>query len=680
MSLLCLNMIVKNESKIIERLLNSVINIIDFYCICDTGSTDDTKNIIENYFRGRDKHGIIFDEPFKDFGYNRSVALDKCFKLFPAAEFVLLLDADMELVVGNFNKKETLARGDFFSILQGNLDFYYQNVRIVRNDGKYKYLGVTHEYIDRPQGARGIDLPKETLFIKDIGDGGAKSDKFARDIRLLTKGLEEEPNNGRYHFYIANSFYDNGDYLKAIEYYLQRIKLGGWIQEVWYSYYRLGLCYKNAGEIEKAISTWLDAFDFYKYRLENIYEIVYYYRCVGKQKIEYEFIKIARAILEEIVIKNIDIDSFLFLHKDIYSYKFEYEFSIIASWIGIKNISDNVVAIFNGCRDQNIITNTLTNMKFYDFRFAPRQQITFPFDVLTYKFNNGKIVNFKSSSSSILFIDGKFHMNVRYVNYRMDKKTGSYFECDSEKPISESKIISINSYVVLNNNFSIISEKIFEQKYEERLYIGVEDLKLWRAGEWIKFIGTGYHASNKIGIVNGIYGRYSNEHLFTEESLEAGELQPPAADWSCEKNWVFLKDDIIIYKWSPLTLCSLENTKLKITSKYAMPLNFRHVRGSTNACDIGKFNLFICHIVSYESPRHYYHMFVLFDKEMAKCRFSAPFKFDNEAIEYCIGLTIRYDDIVVAYSTWDNSTNISVFPLNKVLDFCKHDFDLNIFK
>ena len=43
---LCLNMIVKNESKIIERLLTSVLSIIDTFCICDTGSTDNTIDII----------------------------------------------------------------------------------------------------------------------------------------------------------------------------------------------------------------------------------------------------------------------------------------------------------------------------------------------------------------------------------------------------------------------------------------------------------------------------------------------------------------------------------------------------------------------------------------------------------------------------------------------------------
>ena len=47
---ICLNMIVKNESAIIRRLFDSVLPIIDTYCICDTGSTDNTKEIIDEYF------------------------------------------------------------------------------------------------------------------------------------------------------------------------------------------------------------------------------------------------------------------------------------------------------------------------------------------------------------------------------------------------------------------------------------------------------------------------------------------------------------------------------------------------------------------------------------------------------------------------------------------------------
>ena len=64
---LCLNMIVKNESKIIERLLGSVLDIVDTYCICDTGSTDDTVERIRTFMKAAGKPGCVYVEPFKNF-------------------------------------------------------------------------------------------------------------------------------------------------------------------------------------------------------------------------------------------------------------------------------------------------------------------------------------------------------------------------------------------------------------------------------------------------------------------------------------------------------------------------------------------------------------------------------------------------------------------------------------
>ena len=45
---ICLNMIVKDEAHVIERCLASVIPHITSWCISDTGSTDNTIEVIEN--------------------------------------------------------------------------------------------------------------------------------------------------------------------------------------------------------------------------------------------------------------------------------------------------------------------------------------------------------------------------------------------------------------------------------------------------------------------------------------------------------------------------------------------------------------------------------------------------------------------------------------------------------
>jgi glycosyltransferase involved in cell wall biosynthesis len=95
---LCLNMIVKNESVIIKRLLDSVINIIDTYCICDTGSTDNTIEIISQYFTEKNIKGKIVQEPFKNFEYNRNFALEACKGL---SDYILLLDACIHKKIKN---------------------------------------------------------------------------------------------------------------------------------------------------------------------------------------------------------------------------------------------------------------------------------------------------------------------------------------------------------------------------------------------------------------------------------------------------------------------------------------------------------------------------------------------------------------------------------------------------
>ena len=94
---------------------------------------------------------------------------------------------------------------DVYLLLQGCETFMYKNVRIVRNNRGMHYWGVTHEYVVIPDGNTSDVMDWRRVFIKDIGDGGSKSDKFERDIRLLKKGLEDKPNDERYTFYLANT-------------------------------------------------------------------------------------------------------------------------------------------------------------------------------------------------------------------------------------------------------------------------------------------------------------------------------------------------------------------------------------------------------------------------------------------------------------------------------------------
>ena len=145
---ICLNMIVRNESKIITRLLTSVLPIIDTYIICDTGSTDDTISIIKTFFSEHNIHGEVISEPFKNFGYNRTFALKAARN---KATYALLLDADMIFKIDPTFNKHNLVK-DAYMIIQKGGGLNYYNTRLIRLDIESKCIGPTHEYYDLPPG------------------------------------------------------------------------------------------------------------------------------------------------------------------------------------------------------------------------------------------------------------------------------------------------------------------------------------------------------------------------------------------------------------------------------------------------------------------------------------------------------------------------------------------------
>jgi glycosyltransferase involved in cell wall biosynthesis len=441
MTTIVLNMIVKNESRIIQRLLESVYHIIDYYCICDTGSTDNTVDIIIDFFKEKNIQGKIVYEPFKNFEYNRNYALKACLGL---GDYILLLDADMKLKVENF-KKELLQPYDAIHIYQENGCMIYKNLRIIRNNGLFYYKGVTHEYINCPCNTKYFQLEKKEMFIIDIGDGGSKSDKFERDIQLLLKGIENEPNNDRYHFYLANSYHGSGQYDKAIEMYKKRIKFNGWNQEVWYSYYKIGNIYKNTGEIEKAIYYWLLGYNFYSDRIENLYSIVCHYRIEGKHKLAKMYYDIAVSILD----KKINYSEFLFTEYNIYNYKLYIEYTIIVYYLGIKNINDKVIIILNYCKDENEIKLLFSNMKFYKDVLIQKDKKILDSCFKHTIFDTEHI--FTSSSSCMIPYDDGYLMNVRYVNYIMN---------DKQKYIYKESVITQNKCVKMDSNLNIIDENL----------------------------------------------------------------------------------------------------------------------------------------------------------------------------------------------------------------------------
>ena len=659
---ICLNMIVKNESLIIKRLLESVLPIIDSYCICDTGSTDNTVEIIETFFNTKKIQGKIVKEPFRDFSYNRTVALNAAVDV-PNSDYILFLDADMVLKmnIDVLEVKKRLLTSDAFYICQGSPQFFYKNVRIIKNRRGYSYWGVTHEYLKTPQGTLYDSFNTNEIFINDIGDGGCKNDKCDRDIRLLTKGLEDNPKNDRYTFYLANSYRDKGENEKAIELYKQRIELGGWVEEVWYSHYCIGKCFKQMGNYEMAIYSWMEAYNAFPKRIENLYEIVKYYRIQGCHNLAYTFYMLA-----DYERKTHSTWDYLFLQKDIYDYKLDYELSIIGYYCNrdkhnLAKVSMKVLA--SACKnDQNI----LSNYKFYTDKLS---KYAIPIDATTQKklCDIGKEMNipdeFVSSTPSVCIHYGNLVVCVRYVNYRIDE-SGNYI---NQEKIKTKNIIA--RFDISSPSWKKIDEyeMAYDTTYDGR-YVAPEDIRLfsaWRGTyEFLLYnANRGIGSSNKMCIEHGIViPTISNSHLLKYDQ-----------EREIEKNWVLFDDRNCkcIYSWGPLVIGDIIGDTFKKTNEITnVPPFFKNIRGSTNGVKIGDKYWFICHIVSYEDRRLYYHIMIVLDANTYELKGYTPlFTFDREKVEYTLGFVYFPDknQFLIGYSVLDSKT--------KYITISKQHFD-----
>jgi len=273
---LCLNMIVKNESEIIERCLRAAAPYIDCYVICDTGSTDDTVAIARSVFEGLRIPGEIVSTSFWNFEQARNHALDAARSSTQSFDYLLLCDADMELVVDVPDFRDHLD-GSPFLVYQrcDGSHLLYTNVRLLPRDLPARYRGVTHEYLDVGSASMPV---LEGIWFLDHESGGNRPDKAQRDIQLLKSGLRADPDNARYVFYLANTYFDAGEPATAMRWYRERIEMGGFQEEVFFSSYRVGRCHQRLGREAEMIESDLATFDSFSHRAEPLHALASFYQ------------------------------------------------------------------------------------------------------------------------------------------------------------------------------------------------------------------------------------------------------------------------------------------------------------------------------------------------------------------------------------------------------------------
>jgi glycosyltransferase involved in cell wall biosynthesis len=326
---ICLCMIVRNESAVIARALRSVREIVDYWVICDTGSTDSTPTIILQTMSG--VPGELHRVAWRNFGHNRTRAIQLA---RGKADYILILDADMVAHVRRPFKEKLTA--DYYEIrYEGHLD--YAQPMLVADRHEWVYVGVTHEHIDAPTALSRGRLDELTLL--HLGDGGMRGDKFERDVRLLTAALVDDPSNARNMFYLAQSYKDMDEYAAALLWYERRLAQGGgWDEERWYAMYQAARMKQELGRgWDEVLADYLKAYAFRPTRLEPLYQIVKHYR----EAQEYQLGYLYAARTGHPIPYPPDT---LFIERPVYEYLLPLEYGVCA--YGAGRISE-AVATFN---------------------------------------------------------------------------------------------------------------------------------------------------------------------------------------------------------------------------------------------------------------------------------------------------------------------------------------------
>jgi glycosyltransferase involved in cell wall biosynthesis len=318
---ICLNMIVKNETKVIRRCLDSLKSIIDYWVIVDTGSSDGTQGMIKEHMKNMP--GELHERPWVNFAHNRNQALELA---KGKGDYTLFIDADETLVFDKDFKIPDLDK-DFYHIMTLFGGTKYARVQLVKDSLNWKWAGVLHEAVDCADAKTNEILIGVHNHVYTDGARSQDPDKYKKDVKILQEALKAEPNNARYAFYLAQSYKDSGDLDNALKYYTKRTEMGGWVEEIFYSLTQIGVLQRALDKPAELISATLTkAYHYRPTRVEPLYYLAEYYRMQENYAQGYLIASIAARIP---VTKDL-----LFIQKWMYDWGISLELSICAYWIG----------------------------------------------------------------------------------------------------------------------------------------------------------------------------------------------------------------------------------------------------------------------------------------------------------------------------------------------------------
>lgn len=298
-NLINLCIMVKNASDQFEDTLQKNYHIIDKWTILDTGSTDNTIEIIDRTI-AKNKSGTLYREEFANFNFrdSRNRLLDlagtKC-------KYNLMLD-DTYYVDGNLREFLNEIRGDqnfyTWSLTISSKDVIYSSDRITKSSVGLRYKYKIHEVIDNKNKFT-VNIPNKIKIIDKIYNfmENRSNERKKLDFKLLFEELEDNPHDPRIYYYLGQSYKLIGDYENSLKYYLKRAEFmdSGFRQELYDSLFEAGrVSYINLKKPWEFCEKIFDmAYKVDNNRNESLYLIGSHYYQNNDYEQAYKYLKLA---------------------------------------------------------------------------------------------------------------------------------------------------------------------------------------------------------------------------------------------------------------------------------------------------------------------------------------------------------------------------------------------------
>ncbi|MER8811268.1 glycosyltransferase [Mesorhizobium australicum] len=652
---LCLNMIVKNEMANLQRCLGAVVDHIDCWVIGDTGSTDETQDYIKSFFATRNLPGELHEFPFLNFEQARNTALDHAYASPLAYDYLLFDDADMELVVEDVGFREQLVSPGYRLLQRSDSGLAYWNTRLVRRDAGARYHGVTHEYLDVPEGVQEL----RSAWYKDHASGSNRVDKFERDAKLLLEALDKDPENQRYWFYLAQSYRDAGRTAEAAVAYAKRAAMGGWDEEAWNARLQGARCLRKLGDEPGFIEQALAAFSQRPQRAEPLYDLARFYRDKGMNHTSVLFSEAGLAI------KRPEQD-ILFIEDYVYTTGLPEEFAIAANYARDPVRKDRGFAACNWLALNRTIDDgprelAWSNLFFY---VQPAKTMMPSFSARPVGFTAPD--GYRPSNPSVARLGDQIVFLQRTVNYTLAEDNLQYDTPGGAPVHTRNFLLRLSDELAIQSASEILPPVDMPDPANGRV-LGFEDMRLfaWRDALW------GVSCVRELteeGWCEQVVARIDESGACR---LTDWHVLHPTGPRVHEKNWMpqvkpgrtgaGAETLRFIYLCDPTRIVDEQGATLSETSPAIAAQSFR---GGTQLIAFAGGWLALLHEVQWrtaEKRRYYLHRFVWFDEADTLRKVSRPFFFDKKGVEFAAGLAWHPDDrrLLISYSVTDSESWIA---------------------